>query len=265
MRQPLLARLSLLCACALLHSVAAAAATTTLTIGTTAATAGAPASVPLTLTNAGSPLVAAITTDITYDPASLAPDGVATPLAGKVAQGNVVAPGTYRVTVYGGIAPLADGVVARVSFATTAGTCETYALGHAPGAPTASDAVARAVAVTGLDGSVATAGCEPPGCASGASPPDGATADPGGTTLRWGEVLGATVYDVFLGTGGPDDPAFAASVVTPSFDPGPLAQAQRHWWRVVPRNDSGAAAGCPVWHFDTARRVKLRRALPTQP
>ena len=143
----------------ILTATAALAAVPTLTIGTVSVAAGSPVNVILTLVNNGTPVIAALTTDITYDASSLTPTNVSTTVSGKIAQGSIVTSGTYRITVYGGVNTIADGTVATVSFNTTAGQCSTHTLGHASGSPTASDASANPVAITGVAGALTTTGC----------------------------------------------------------------------------------------------------------
>jgi hypothetical protein len=149
-----------LAAVALLAAGTGATATTaTLTLGTVSVSAGSAANVNLTLANNGTAVIAALTTDITYNPSVLTPTGVTTAVAGKIAQGNIVSAGDYRITVYGGVNTIADGTVATVSFNTTTGQCGTYTLGNASGTPTASDASANPVAITGVAGALTTTGC----------------------------------------------------------------------------------------------------------
>jgi PKD repeat protein len=134
----------------------------TLAIGTVSGAAGTNSCVNLTLTNSGAPSITALTTDITYDSSKLTPTGVTTTVGGKVVGGNIVSPGTYRVTLYGGTGTVASGTVATVCFDSAAGQCGSFTLGHAPGTPTASDGSANPVAVTGTSGSLTTTGCS--GC-----------------------------------------------------------------------------------------------------
>jgi hypothetical protein len=136
----------------------------TLTISNASAVAGSAASVNLTLNNNGSATIAALTSDITYDAGKLTPANASTAVPGKIAQGNVLASGTYRITVYGGVNIIPDGTVATVTFTTTSGQCGAYPLDQANGSPTASDASANPVAITGVAGSVTTTGCSGNGC-----------------------------------------------------------------------------------------------------
>jgi hypothetical protein len=139
------------------------AAPPTLTISHASVNAGTPANVVLTLANNGPAVIAAITTDITYDTSKLTPSNVNTTVAGKTAQGNIIAGGTYRVTLYGGVTTFPGGVIATVTFNTAAGECATYPLSHADGSPSASDAAANPVPLVGAIGSVtATCPTRPP-------------------------------------------------------------------------------------------------------
>jgi PKD repeat protein len=147
----------------------------TLAIGTATGSAGANVCVDIILTNSGTPVITAFTTDLTYDSTKLTPMGVTTPAPGKLIGGNIVTAGTYRITLYGGTGTLSNGPVANVCFNTTAGQCATYTLAHAAGTPSASDAAANAVAVTGTSGSLTTTGCGTcsVACTASASPTSG--------------------------------------------------------------------------------------------
>ncbi|MFI5167825.1 MAG: tail fiber domain-containing protein [Thermoanaerobaculales bacterium] len=142
----------------ILAASTAVAAAPTLTIGTISAMAGSPANVNLTLANNGTAVITGLTTDITYDANDLTPTGVTTAVPGKVAEGNVVASGTYRITVSGGVKTIPDGPVATVTFDTTADQYATDVLAHANGSPSASDAAADAVTIMGVNGNVTTTG-----------------------------------------------------------------------------------------------------------
>jgi PKD repeat protein len=146
-----------------------------LAIGQASVAAGGNACASLTLANNGAAVITAILTDITYDPAFLTPTGVTTPVSGKLAQGNVVTPGKYRVTVYGGTNVMVDGAVASICFDTAAGSCRINPLTFPSGNPTASDANANSVNVTGTPGSITTTGCATCtlSCTANASPPSG--------------------------------------------------------------------------------------------
>lgn len=148
--------LGILTTATMLTASTAFAATATLTIGTVSVAAGSAASVSLTLANNGTAVIALLTTDITYNAGLLTPTGVTTSVSGKIAQGNIVAAGDYRFTVYGGVSTIADGTVATVTFNTTSGQGGTYPLAYASGSPSASDASASSVAISGVAGAITT-------------------------------------------------------------------------------------------------------------
>lgn len=128
----------------------------TLAIGDVTGSPGGNACVDLTLSNNGTSVITSLTTDITYDASELTPTGVTTSLSGKLAAGNVVSAGTYRVLVYGGTGVMPDGPVATVCFDVASDAQPgSSQLCHASGSPTASDGNANAVPMTGTCGSVA--------------------------------------------------------------------------------------------------------------
>jgi hypothetical protein len=113
------------------------------------------------LTNNGAPRISALTGDITYDATKLTPSSVATSVIGKLAQGNVVSAGVYRVTIYGGTSAFSDGVAASLCFKSTTGQCGDFGLAFASGFPQASDASASSVPLAGTGGKITVSGCGP--------------------------------------------------------------------------------------------------------
>jgi VWFA-related protein len=140
--------------CPVWHFRTASPAAAALNISAVTAS-GSSACVGLSLVYSGTPNIVSLTTDITYEPTKLTPTGVTTPIAGKVAQGNSVSSGIYRVTVYGGSSAFPAGTVASACFTLASGFQQgTTQLGHASGTPTASDASANSVPITGAPGSI---------------------------------------------------------------------------------------------------------------
>jgi len=98
--------------------------------------------------------------------------------------------------------------------------------------------------------SFTTVSCtSPPSCASSPSPVNGATSVTTTPVLTWGSVSGATSYDVYFGTTLPGTPT--ANVAGASYNPGTLSQGTIYYWKIVPKNACGVAAGCSTWSFTT--------------
>jgi hypothetical protein len=57
-----------------------------------------------------------------------------------------------------------------------------------------------------------------------------------------------TSYDVYFGTS--IDPPFIQNQVGTTYTP-TLAAGTTYYWKIVPRNGTGPATGCPVWSFKT--------------
>ncbi|MEW6756662.1 MAG: hypothetical protein AB1347_00425 [Acidobacteriota bacterium] len=103
--------------------------------------------------------------------------------------------------------------------------------------------------------------CAVPSCASAPSPADGSTGVAPAPTLTWGAVAGASTYEVYFGTTSP--PPYAASAATPVYVPGSLAQGTQYYWKVVPKNACGPAAGCATWSFTTVCNVPACASSPS--
>jgi len=80
------------------------------------------------------------------------------------------------------------------------------------------------------------------------SPADSATDVKIDALLGWEEAIGATSYDVYLGTVNP--PQFRGNLVTNEFEPRDLQDSTTYYWRIDAVNDSGTTVG-EVWQFTT--------------
>lgn len=73
-----------------------------------------------------------------------------------------------------------------------------------------------------------------------------------GLTLSWAAAQFASSYKLSLGTAADNfDILSAVSVEGTSYTAPRLEYSTTYYWTVVPTNDSGDAAGCPVWSFTT--------------
>jgi hypothetical protein len=91
-----------------------------------------------------------------------------------------------------------------------------------------------------------------PTCAGGPnSPANGAAGVSTSTTLSWPAVNGATGYDVYFGTGNPANTLVSSNQGGTTYSPASLNFSTTYFWRVVPRNSSGAASNCSSWYFTT--------------
>lgn len=88
----------------------------------------------------------------------------------------------------------------------------------------------------------------PPSCTTPISPVDGFGSHSPADPLTWNSAAGATSYDVYFGTS--SNPPFVANVSVTSYSPS-LAENTTYFWKIVPRNTSGAATGCSIWEFST--------------
>lgn len=71
------------------------------------------------------------------------------------------------------------------------------------------------------------------------------------TYISWGSGGGVpTGYDVYFGTAGAP-PLVSANQTTTFYNPGALAASTTYYWKIVPKNSFGDAAGCPVFSFST--------------
>jgi hypothetical protein len=81
-----------------------------------------------------------------------------------------------------------------------------------------------------------------------ASPSDGATLPTSSGTLQWSAASGATSYDLYFGTQNP--PPLLRNQSSLQYATGTLTEGAMYFWRVVAKNEAGAAAS-PVWSFRT--------------
>jgi hypothetical protein len=90
----------------------------------------------------------------------------------------------------------------------------------------------------------------PPSCLAGPnSPANGSTSCPGATTLSWPAEPDATSYDVYFGNS--PNPPLVANTAGTSYNAGALGLGT-YYWKIVPKNAAGDAAGCPEWSFTYA-------------
>jgi hypothetical protein len=142
----------------LVTSVVVMASGPYLSIGSKSVKAGQDLAVGVTLRGGGEP-VAALTADVAYDASALTPEGVETPVPGKVVQGAVVSPGVYRFTLYGGREPVPEGTVVVLRFTTAKDRCGEYGVTF-PTAPSASTADAAPVSMEGQSGTITLIKCK---------------------------------------------------------------------------------------------------------
>jgi hypothetical protein len=96
----------------------------------------------------------------------------------------------------------------------------------------------------------------PPATAANPLPADGATGvnytgSGAVSSVSWDAVSGATLYDVYFGAGSLPGSPTATDVNT--YSTGSLSAGTTYYWKVVPKNECGAATGTPVeWTFTTA-------------
>ncbi len=95
----------------------------------------------------------------------------------------------------------------------------------------------------------------PPSCATNPTPPIGQVVNASPVTLGWNPVPGAVEYDVFIGVESLPQ-TVTATVATNSFN-FIIQEYSNYVWKVVPKNGSGSAAGCPVWSFFTAQLATI--------
>ena len=89
---------------------------------------------------------------------------------------------------------------------------------------------------------------EPPQCATNPTPANTATEILMNTMLSW-NASGATSYDIYFGT---TELTYMGEVSEMSYDPGTLEADTEYQWKIVPKNDFGAAVGCDIWTFTTS-------------
>src|SRR5208283_6200131 len=81
------------------------------------------------------------------------------------------------------------------------------------------------------------------------SPANAATAVPVSTSLTWSPSVGATSYDVYMGTSNP--PPFLTNVTTTNYAPSSLAASTQYFWQIVAKSASNSSAS-PIWSFTTS-------------
>jgi len=89
---------------------------------------------------------------------------------------------------------------------------------------------------------------EPPSLPVNPSPAHEATDVSPETDLDWDDCIGATSYDVYLGTSSPAP--FVTTVMESMYDPGTLDGGTTCYWKVVAKNDYGETPG-DEWQFIT--------------
>jgi len=108
-----------------------------------------------------------------------------------------------------------------------------------------------------------------PSASSNPYPADGATNQGVNVTLGWScsdPNLGDTLmYDVYLGTSNPPVTAVASNQAAQSFTPSSLNFNTTYFWRIVARDNHGAATSGPVWRFVTGQVPNDPPNLPSNP
>ncbi len=93
----------------------------------------------------------------------------------------------------------------------------------------------------------------PPGCISESTPIHMAIDVVESSNLSWSSTLGATGFNISLGTDNP--PTNILSNVdlgdTLMYTLSGLSYSTTYFWQIIPYNDNGTATGCPVWSFTT--------------
>jgi len=88
-----------------------------------------------------------------------------------------------------------------------------------------------------------------PGTVTLLSPANSATNQPLSPTLTWNTTVGATSYDVALGS---PTPTVVATVTNTNYTPSsPLSGSTTYSWYVVAKNAGGSAPPSPTWSFTT--------------
>lgn len=97
-----------------------------------------------------------------------------------------------------------------------------------------------------------------PGCASVVNPADSAVdVLAPNQTLEWSTIPNTSGYNLYFGTTNP--PPFLQDVGdTNKFDLTGLAFNTQYFWKIVPYNAIGNAAGCEVWNFTTIYDPTIR-------
>ncbi|MBN1339167.1 MAG: PKD domain-containing protein, partial [Bacteroidales bacterium] len=94
----------------------------------------------------------------------------------------------------------------------------------------------------------------PPSCTTPVTPANGAANVTLNTALSWNAAAGATGYYLYFGTDNPPTNIVNGANLgnVTSYTPNPaLNTGTAYFWRIVPYNIHGSAAGCIVWSFTT--------------
>src|SRR5690606_38503274 len=83
-------------------------------------------------------------------------------------------------------------------------------------------------------------------CTTPLTPADGATETPITPLLAWNPQSCATSYDVYFGTA-MTPPLVSNNQGGATYNPGTLVPNTTYYWRIVPSNSGGDAAGCATW------------------
>ncbi len=81
------------------------------------------------------------------------------------------------------------------------------------------------------------------------SPGNGANAVPVSASLAWTPSVGATSYDVYLGTSNP--PPLLTNITATSYAPAPLTPFTEYFWKIVAKGANSSNAS-PTWSFTTS-------------
>lgn len=89
-------------------------------------------------------------------------------------------------------------------------------------------------------------------CVSLTVPSNGALSIGYNQALTWNTVIGATSYDVYFGTSSTNPPLVSSGQISTTYiHPYPLLPGTQYYWKVVPKNNAGAAQNCPIYTFTT--------------
>ncbi len=101
---------------------------------------------------------------------------------------------------------------------------------------------------------------QPPGQASNPSPADAATDVSVDADISWTAGSGADSHDVYFGQ--TTSPPFVQNQAGTIYDPGTMAEATTHYWRIDEKNAEGTTTGV-VWSFTTGAVDTTPPAAPT--
>ena len=101
----------------------------------------------------------------------------------------------------------------------------------------------------------------PPNCAINLQPANASASVPLNTTLSWNAGDGQPEsYDVYFGTS--SNPTLVGNQAGTSFSPALLQPFTQYFWKVVPKNASGAAISCSVQSFTTSDQFQYCNSAP---